>query len=101
VDWLLETGITTGVGGNRYAPDDPVTRGQMATFLWRLEGSPPGSPAAGFADVPPGRFYSDAVDWLLHRGITTGTTAGRYSPDDSVTRAQMATFLWRLAGQPI
>ncbi|MFT5202221.1 MAG: hypothetical protein ACI9C1_001607 [Candidatus Aldehydirespiratoraceae bacterium] len=101
VSWLLETGITTGVGGNRYAPDDPVTRAQMATFLWRLEGSPPDTPAAGFVDVPSGQYYSDAVDWLLHRGITTGTGPGRYSPNDSVTRAQMATFLWRLAGQPI
>ena len=100
VSWLLESGITTGVGGNRFAPNDNVTRGQMATFLWRLEGSPPGSPPAGFGDVPAGQFYSDAVDWLLHRGITTGTGPGRFSPNDNVSRAQMATFLWRLAGKP-
>ncbi|MEQ8841133.1 MAG: S-layer homology domain-containing protein [Acidimicrobiales bacterium] len=100
VSWLLESGITTGVGGNRFAPDDFVTRAQMATFLWRLEGSPPGSPAAGFGDVPAGQYYSDAVDWLLHRGITTGTGPGVYSPNDQVSRAQMATFLWRLAGEP-
>ena len=101
VSWLLESGITTGVGGNRYAPDDPVTRAQMATFLWRLEGSPPGAPPAGFIDVPSGKYYTLAVDWLLQRGVTTGTGPGRYSPNDPVTRAQMATFLWRLAGQPI
>ena len=56
---------------------------------------------AGFADVPPGRFYSRAVDWLLHRGITAGTAPGRFSPEDVVTRAQMAAFLWRLAGSPV
>jgi uncharacterized protein (DUF1501 family) len=101
VSWLLEAGITTGVGGNRFAPDDFVTRAQMATFLWRLEGSAPGAPPAGFGDVPAGQYYSEAVDWLLQRGVTTGTGPGTFSPNDPVTRAQMATFLWRLAGQPV
>ncbi len=100
VDWLFHAGITTGTGGGKFSPDDPVTRGQMATFLWRLEGSPAGAPQSGFSDVAPGRYYSAAVDWLLDRGITTGTGANRYSPDDVVTRGQMATFLWRLAGSP-
>ncbi|GJM36723.1 MAG: hypothetical protein DHS20C19_00900 [Acidimicrobiales bacterium] len=101
VDWLKAEGITTGVGGNRFAPDDQVTRGQMATFLWRLEGEPGGSPAAGFNDVNAGAFYAKAVDWLLHRGITTGVGGNRFAPNDPVTRAQMATFLWRLAGSPV
>ncbi len=100
IDWLASTGITTGTGFGRFSPEDPVTRGQMAAFLWRLEGSPGGSAPAGFVDVPPGRFYSDAVDWLLARGITTGTQPGYFSPDEVVTRGQMATFLWRLAGSP-
>lgn len=100
VNWLYQQEITTGVGGNRYAPDDNVTRAQMATFLWRLEGSPGGSPAAGFSDVPTGQYYSPAVDWLLAQGITTGVGGNRYAPDDNVTRGQMATFLWRLAGTP-
>lgn len=101
VDWLKAQGITTGVGGNRFAPDDLVTRGQMATFLWRLEGEPGGSPAAGFSDVSSGAFYARAVDWLLYRGITTGVGGNRFAPNDPVTRAQMATFLWRLAGSPV
>jgi uncharacterized protein (DUF1501 family) len=101
VDWLFAEGITTGVGLGRFAPDDIVTRGQMATFLWRLEGSPTGSPGAGFVDVSGGSFYSDAVDWLLYRGITTGVGGNRFAPNDRVTRAQMATFLWRLAGSPV
>jgi uncharacterized protein (DUF1501 family) len=101
VDWLAHQGITTGVGGNRFAPDDVVTRGQMATFLWRLEDEPGGSPAAGFSDVRAGAFYADAVDWLLYRGITTGVGGNRFAPDDPVSRGQMATFLWRLAGSPV
>ena len=47
------------------------------------------------------RYYADAVDWLLHRGITTGVGGNRFAPNDPVTRAQMATFLWRLAGSPV
>ena len=101
VDWLAHQGITTGVGGNRFAPDDVVTRGQMATFLWRLEGEAGGSPAAGFSDVRAGAFYAEAVDWLLYRGITTGVGGNRFAPDDPVSRGQMATFLWRLAGSPV
>lgn len=101
VDWLAAEGITTGVGGNRFAPDDVVTRGQMATFLWRVEGEPGGSPAAGFSDVRAGAFYANAVDWLLYRGITTGVGGNRFAPDDPVSRGQMATFLWRLAGSPV
>ena len=101
VDWLAAQGITTGVGGNRFAPEDVVTRGQMATFLFRLEGSPGGSPAAGFSDVSAGAFYANAVDWLLYRGITTGVGGNRFAPSDPVSRGQMATFLWRLAGSPV
>jgi len=100
VDWLSQQGITTGTGFGRFSPEALVTRAQMATFLWRLEGSPSGAPSSGFVDVATGKFYSEAVDWLLHRGITTGLQGGRFGPDDPVTRAQMATFLWRLAGSP-
>jgi len=100
VDWLSQPGITTGTGFGRFSPAASVTRAQMATFLWRLEGSPVGAPRSGFVDVAAGRFYSEAIDWLLYRGITTGLGSGRFGPDDSVTRAQMATFLWRLAGSP-
>ncbi len=100
VGWLAQTGITSGTGSGRFSPDDPVTRAQMAAFLWRLEGSPGGAPPAGFSDVPSGRYFTRAVDWLLHRGITAGLSRGRYGPGEVITRAQMATFLWRLAGSP-
>ena len=99
IDWLKQQGITTGTSPTRFSPEDLVTRAQMATFLWRMEGEQ-SAPQAGFADVRRDRYYAAAVDWLFHRGITTGTSPSRFSPDDVVTRAQMATFLWRLAGSP-
>jgi len=99
VDWLAASGITQGTSPTRFSPDDPVTRGQMATFLWRMEGEP-WAPQSGFTDVRRDRFYAPAVDWLLDRGITTGTSPTEFTPEDVVTRAQMATFLWRLAGSP-
>ena len=101
VNWLAAEGITTGVQPGRFAPDDVVTRGQMATFLHRLEGSPGGAPVSNFSDVNRGAFYADAVDWLLQRGVTTGVTPTRFAPGDAINRAQMATFLWRLAGSPV
>lgn len=99
VDWLATQGITAGTSATTFSPDDVVTRAQMATFLWRMEGSP-NAPAAGFGDVPRGSYFSRAVDWLLHRGITTGTSPTTFSPNGAVTRAQMAAFLYRLAGRP-
>ena len=99
IDWLFQQGITTGTSPSTFSPDDVVTRGQMATFLWRMEGEL-SAPQAGFSDVRRDRFYANAVDWLFDRGITTGTSPTTFSPDDVVTRAQMATFLWRLAGSP-
>ena len=99
VDWLYDQGITTGTSVTEFSPDGVVSRAQMATFLWRMEGEL-AAPASGFSDVPRGRFFSEAVDWLFDRGITTGTSDTEFSPNDPVTRGQMATFLWRLAGSP-
>jgi hypothetical protein len=103
-EWLKLRDITTGFGGDagRYAPDVTVTRGQMAAFLWRMMGSPTGSPASGFTDVPANAFYAEATRWLKARAITTGYGGSptRFAPDELVTRSQMATFLWRLAGSP-
>ena len=101
VTWLACEEITTGKTPTMFAPDDPVTRGEMATFLWRYSGEPePASLDTPFTDVPAGKFYSEAVAWLVEKKITTGKTATMFAPDDPVTRGEMATFLWRLAGEP-
>ncbi len=96
VDWLAEQQITLGCTTTTYCPEGTVTRAEMAAFLWRLEGSPEGSPPAGFGDVPADSFYDDAADWLLASGTTTGCTNTTYCPQGLVTRAEMFTFLKRL-----
>jgi hypothetical protein len=103
VRWLAANGITTGVGGDPavFAPGGPVTRAQMAAFLWRMMDKAGAPPECGFTDVSAASFYATAVCWLKAEGITVGTGDGStYSPDAPVTRSQMARFLWRLAGKP-
>ena len=99
VDWLYGTGITTGTTATTYGGVELVSRGQMATFLWRLCGEQ-AAPRAPFVDVPRSAFYARAVDWLYAMGITTGKGPQHFVPDDPVTRGQMATFLHRLATTP-
>jgi len=96
VDWLKANSVTTGTTATTYSPGDVVNRAQMAAFLHRMAGSPTGSPASGFADVPAGQFYTEGVNWLKAQNITTGTTATTYAPTAVVTRAEMATFLFRM-----
>jgi hypothetical protein len=100
VNWLHEAGITTGTSPTTFEPDEFVTRGQMATFLWRMCGEPePGEPSE-FDDVPAGAFYERAVAWMAHLGITTGVLPTRFAPLDQIRRGEMATFLHRLATTP-
>ena len=99
VYWMRQHALTTGTQAGLFEPMDEVTRAVMATFLWRFMDSPQPASPAPFDDVPTGVFYSDAVAWLAESGITNGTSATEFSPDAWVTRAQMATFLWRLCGR--
>ena len=96
VKWAVENGITTGVGNDLFAPEQPCTRAQIVTFLWRAAGSPePKGTAAGMTDVVSGSYYEKAVAWAIENGITTGTTTSTFSPDATCTRAQSVTFLHR------
>ena len=90
-----QAGITTGCAPGRYCPADPVTRAQMATFLMRAADLPPGPLPTPFADVPTGFVHAPAISAVAQVGITGGCAPGRYCPADPVTRAQMATFLYR------
>jgi hypothetical protein len=99
VQWLVDEGITTGTSPGCFSPERAVTRGEVATFVWRAEGRP----AAGtepFTDVAPDDFFADAVAWMAAEGITTGTTRTTFEPDRGVTRGEVATFLWRAEGRP-
>ena len=96
VKWAVKNGITNGVGNDLFAPEQPCTRAQIVTFLWRAAGSPePKNTAAGMTDVVPGSYYAKAVAWAVENGITTGTAEGTFSPDATCTRAQAVTFLAR------
>lgn len=99
VGWMVETGVTTGTTPRTFAPDRLVTRGELATFLYRAAGSPAGG-GESFVDVGPGDFFADAVGWMVAEGITTGTSATTFSPHRYVTRGEVATFLHRAAGSP-
>lgn len=97
VAWADAVDVTTGTSPTTFEPDRPITRGQLATFMWRTAGEPAPSFSSGFVDVSPGAFYADAVDWMAEHEITTGTSPSTFSPNDTVTRAQMVTFEYRLA----
>lgn len=100
VKWAVKNGITTGVGDNLFAPEQPCTRAQIVTFLWRAAGSPePKGAASGMTDVVSGSYYEKAVAWAIENGITTGTTTSTFSPDATCTRAQSVTFLFRAIGK--
>ena len=95
VKWAAENGITGGVGNSLFAPNQPCTRGQIVTFLWRAAGSPVVNYAMNMTDVAEDAYYAEAVRWALSEGITTGTGDGKFSPDVTCTRAQAVTFLAR------
>ena len=101
VKWAVNKGITSGTSRYTFSPDAACTRAQVVTFLWRAAGSPaPTLSKNPFTDVRMSDYYYDAVLWAVENGITTGTSATTFSPNATVTRAQVVTFLWRANGQP-
>ena len=100
VGWAALNEITTGTSASTFSPDDLVTRAQFATFLWRMVCEPSATGTAPFQDLVSPSFYEAAVDWLWSEGLTTGRTPTAYAPNGSLTRAEFATFLFRLAGEP-
>ena len=100
--WAVENGITTGASASRFDPDGICTRAQAVTFLWRAAGSPkPETRTMPFTDVPVGSYYYDAVLWAVENGITKGTSDTTFSPNDTCTRAQIVSFLWRSEKTPV
>ena len=98
--WAVGKGITNGTSAETFSPEDPCTRAQIVTFLWRAAGSPVVNYAMDLSDVAGDAYYAEAVRWALSEGITTGTSADQFSPDATCTREQAVTFLWRAAGSP-
>ena len=100
VYWAKLNGITFGTSEVTFSPDQPCTRGQMAAFIWRVNGSPEPKKSNYFQDVSPESSFAKAIAWVKEQGITVGTSDTTYSPDQPCTRGQMAAFLWRLSGSP-
>ena len=98
VKWAQEKGITGGIGNGLFGPNQPCTRAQIVTFLWRAAGSPEPKSMSSFSDVSADSYYAKAVAWAVENGITTGAGDGKFSPDATCTRAQSVTFLYRAMG---
>lgn len=98
--WATENGITYGTSDTTFSPDDPCTRGQSVTLLWRAESNPAVSSAVpDFIDVSNDQYYTDAVAWAVENDITKGTGDNKFSPEDTCTRGQIVTFLYRDMGE--
>ena len=91
--WAYENGITSGVSADLFGPDQTVTRGQAATFLYNAAGRPEAGEEP-FGDVNEGDYFQAAVAWAYGEGITAGTGATAFSPDEPCLRCQIVTFLY-------
>ena len=93
--WAVEQGITTGLTATTFGPDETVTRGQVATFLYRAASAAKPNTFNPFTDVKPTAYNYGAILWAYDNRITTGTSTTTFSPDAFCTRAQIVTFLYR------
>ena len=99
VEWAVKKGITNGKTNGLFGSNDPCTRGQIVTFLWRAAGSPaPKGTVKVPSDVLPGSYCYDAVAWALENGITNGLADGTFGVNNTCTRGQSVTFLYRAMG---
>ena len=98
--WAAQNGITSGTDAEHFSPNQPCTRAQIVTFLWRAAGSPEPKSMSSFSDVSADSYYAKAVAWAVENGITTGTGDGKFSPDATCTREQAVAFLYRASGSP-
>jgi hypothetical protein len=101
VNWAVANNVTNGTSETTFSPNVGCTRAQVVTFLWRAAGQP--EPTEGtnpFTDVKDGTYYYKAVLWAVEKGITNGTSETTFDPDETCTRGQIVTFLWRREGKP-
>lgn len=95
VQYVCDNGIMNGVGEERFAPNETVTRGMLVTILHRMEGEPAAAGSPSFEDVKTGSYYEQAVLWAAEKKIVTGYSDTSFGPNDSITREQVATILYR------
>ena len=100
--WAVENGITTGTTATTFSPNVACTRGQVVTFIWHSNGDPQAIARVNpFGDVKPTNYYYNPVMWAVYNGITSGTTEKTFSPNQTCTRAQSVTFIWKSIESPV
>ena len=97
VHWALEEGVMNGTSDSTFEPMTATTRAMIITMIWRMEGSPQADASVTFKDVQDGQWYTDAIKWAASNGIVTGYDSDTFGTNDSVTREQLATILYRSA----
>jgi hypothetical protein len=97
VHWALEKNVMNGVGEGKFAPNGTTSRAMIVTMLHRMEGEPKADGGASFTDVEPGAWYTEAIKWAAANEIVTGYGDGKFGPNDTLTREQLATILYRYA----
>jgi hypothetical protein len=97
--WAVENGITSGVGKGKFGVGQSCTRAQAMTFLWKSYGSPePKSTSCQFVDVDPTQYYYKAILWAVENGVTKGVSKTKFGVNQTCTRAQIITFLYKVYG---
>ena len=100
VEYVAENGIMSGVSAREFAPNAGFSRAMLAQTLYAMSGKPAVKAESTFADVAANAWYADAVNWAAEKGYVSGVGDGKFAPDASVTREQMALILYRYAGSP-
>lgn len=94
--WAVENGITAGVSANSFGPSQTCTRGQIVTFLWKFKNAPtPNNTSVQFSDVDVSAYYAKPVAWAVENGVTAGVGDGKFGPNQTCTRGQVMTFLYK------
>lgn len=100
VSFVVEKGLMNGTGTGMFTPNAATTRGMIVTILYRLEGEPAVAVNCPFSDVKSGAYYEKAITWAAANDIVGGYGAGKFGPDDTITREQFAAIIYRYAGKP-
>ena len=98
VDYAIANGLLGGTGGDTFSPEGTLTRAQVITVLWRLEGEPQATNAISFTDVSDGQWYTDVIRWAVREGIMGGYDDGSFGPNNPIKWQELAAILYRYAG---
>ena len=99
VNYVVQRGLFSGISNREFDPEGYMTRAMLVSVLWRLAGRPTVMAYNPFRDVLPGSWYYDAVTWAYHNGVVSGVSATSFAPNDTITREQIATIIYRYSGQ--